>query len=259
MTIDAFNPLLAELAAWAKADMTAELWWRDDDAAEPSAALDRLFGLSDRHGVSCGLAVIPARAGEPLRKSVSQADHIWVLQHGYAHTNHAPGGGGAWELGLHRPVSVILDELRQGMLKLSQLFKGRFVPALVPPWNRMDNELLPYLPVMGYRGISTSYKRHRPVPPGDLRVADAHCDLLRWKIKPPVFAGSEKCVGLITDHLRDKRMGLTDSEEPTGVLTHHLVMDPDAWDFMDTLLGVTCGHPAAVWRSPAEIWPDATI
>lgn len=257
MTVDALNLLLAELDAWAKSDATAELWWRDDDAGEPCADLDQLFRLSEQYSAPCGLASIPVRAGEPLRKAVGEQPYIWVLQHGYAHINHAPKGNGAWELGLHRPVSEVLEELRQGMLKLSQLFNDRFVPVVVPPWNKMAPELLPYLPVMGYRGVSASYKRHRPVPPGDLKVADAHCDLLSWKGKDKSarFAGSEKCVTSLVDHLREKRTGLADETEPSCVLTHHLEMDGDAWDFMDTLLSVTSGHPAAKWVSPVDIWP----
>lgn len=256
MTISAYDSLLAEFDAWKDAGTTAELWWRDDDAAAPCPELDRLFALSSSAGVPCGLATIPARAGEPLRKDVSNQPHIWVLQHGYAHVNHAKGSGKAWELGTHRPVSIVLDELRDGMLKLSQLFKSLFVPVIVPPWNRIDAELLPYLPVMGYRGLSASYRSHRPVVPGDLRMADAHCDVLTWKNKPQVrFAGLEKCLNLLTDHLHAKRIGQADPDEPTCVLTHHLVMDQDAWQFMETLFSLATAHPAARWMSPIEIWP----
>jgi len=256
MTADSINILLRELDAWKDAGKTAEFWWRDDDASEPTVELDRLLRLSDRFAVPCGLATVPARTGEPLRKAVTHAHHIWVLQHGYAHKNHAPSGAGAWELGHHRPKSVVLEELRQGMGKLTQLFKGRFVPALVPPWNRIDPELLSYLPVMGYRGLSASYKKSRPEPPADLRVADAHCDVLYWKDKPHVrFAGTEKCLNLLADHLRDKRTGEADADEPTCLLTHHLAMDTDAWAFVETLFAATTAHPAAAWITPAAIWP----
>jgi len=254
MTNEALKTLINELDAW---QATAELWWRDDDAVEPSVELDRLVNLSNRHGVPCGLATVPVETGEPLRKVVSDAGNLWVLQHGYAHVNHAPSGSGAWELGLHRPKSVVLDELRNGMVKLNQLYKSRFVAALVPPWNRIDPELLPYLPVMGFRGLSTSYKKQRPVPPSDLRVADAHCDVLHWKEKPDVrFAGAEKCVERLVSHLRDKRMGQVDETEPTCLLTHHLAMDEESWNFVEELFSVTTNHPAMRWVSPAEIWPQ---
>jgi len=255
MTTEALQTLTRELDAWIGLEARATLWWRDDDAARPCVELDRLFKLSNAHAAPCGLSVIPAETGEPLRKDVSGQHHIWVLQHGWAHRNHAEKGQGAWELGAHRPKSEIVEELRQGMRKLSQLFKDHFLPVLVPPWNRLDPDLLPYLPVMGYRGLSASFRHQRPVPPAGLRVADAHCDLLSWKRKPATFAGAEKCVERIVAHLRDKRAGAVDPDEPTGVLTHHLAMDDDAWAFMDELLALIKAHPAADWISPADIWP----
>ena len=255
--MDIFKNLIAELDTWAGIDQPVAFWWRDDDAEEPSVALDKLMRVSDGHGVQCGLAAIPARAGEPLRKAVTDAGQLWVLQHGYAHVNHAKGSGRAWELGLDRPISVILDELRDGMGKFNQLFKERFVPVLVPPWNRMSPELMPYLPVMGYRGVSGLYRRQRPIPPGDLRVADCHCDVLHWKDKEngPCFAGAQKCVTLLTEHLCSKRTGAVDPDEPTCVLTHHLDMDDAAWEFVEQLFTITAAHPAATWMSPADIWP----
>lgn len=255
MTLDTLQILLKELDAYRTNGMVAELWWRDDDAVEPTVELDRLMGISDRHGVACGLSVVPARIGEPLRKSVSGAGNVWVLQHGYAHADHSPNGTEPWELGLHRPKSVVLDELRQGMVRLTQLFKERFVPVLVPPWGRIDSELLPYLPVMGFRGLSSLYREQRPVPPGGLRFADAHCNVLDWSNKPDVrFAGAEKCAQELARHLREKRTGEADDTEPTGMLTHHLAMDAAAWAFVETLFELTVDHPSARWLSPAEIW-----
>jgi len=255
MMIDALQEIQDELDNWKRSGMTAALWWRDDDAAEPCVGLDRLIRLGNEYAVPCGLATIPVRSGESLGKIVSDAPYVWIIQHGYAHKNHAPSGAGAWELGLHRPESVVLEDLRNGMLTLSQLFKDRFVPVVVPPWNRMDAELLPSLPGMGFLGVSASYKKHRPAPPAGIRVADAHCDVLSWKKKQARFAGVEHCVADIVEHLKDKRTGLVDSDEPTCVLTHHLEMDDDSWNFMEGLFAVTSVHSAAQWMSPVDIWP----
>src|SRR4029450_2060394 len=56
----------AELDAWAKAGRRAPLWWRDDDAARTTPALERLLALHARHGVPLALAVIPGRAEPSL-------------------------------------------------------------------------------------------------------------------------------------------------------------------------------------------------
>lgn len=254
MTLDILQPLLKELDAWHSVGMTAELWWRDDNATVPTVELDRLMAVSDNSGVPCGLAAIPAGAGEPLRKAVSGTASIWVLQHGFSHTDHAPEGDGHWEHGLHRPKSVVLDELRQGMVKFNQLFKSRFLPVLVPPWGHIDSSLLPYLPVMGYRGLSLAYQMQRPIPPGDLRVVDVHCDILDRSGQTSPFSGGQACMAALVGHLRDKRTGQADETEPTGLCTYHLDMDADAWGFVEALLDLVLAHPAARWVSPAEIW-----
>lgn len=257
MTQDIFKKLLDELDAWAWTGTPARLWWRDDDAAEPEMALDRLINLTEAHSAPCGLAVIPAKTGEPLRRFVSGCSHIWILQHGFAHVNHAPSGSGAWELGLHRPKDVILDELRQGKNKLSRLFKDHFVPAIVPPWNKIDSDLFPYLQNLGFHGVSASYKRKRPLMPEGMSYADAHCDLLTWKDKEKgaAFVGVERCIEDMVKHLNAKRKGRATPTEPTCVLTHHLEMDEASWEFMEQLLPMVSQHAAAEWVSPADIWP----
>lgn len=257
MSTDVFKPLSDELDLWNWSGTPASLWWRDDDAAESSLELDKLINLTEAHKAPCGLAVVPAKTGESLRKFLSGTGYIWILQHGYAHVNHAPKDSGAWELGLHRPKDVVLEELREGMGKLRQLFKDSFVPVVVPPWNNIDPALYDYLPGLGFRGVSAEYQRKRPTPPEGLRMADAHCDLLDWKDKEngAKFAGAEKCVKLITKHLKAKRKGLAVPAEPTCVLSHHLDMDDAAWAFLETLLSFISEHPAAQWVSPADIWP----
>ena len=257
MTFEALQPLLNELDAHLSDGLTAELWWRDDNAVAPTVELDRLIALSNRHGVPCGLAANPADAGEPLRKAVSDAAHVWVLQHGVTHADRAPGGIEDGEPDIHRPKSEVFEELRQGMLKFNQLFKVRFIPVLAPPWGHLDPALLAYLPVMGFRGLSSVHHDQRSVPPGDLRVADVYCDVLDWSDpKNPRFAGTEACVAALVEHLRNKRTGKADATEPTGLRTHHRDMDQDAWTFMGVLLDLTVGHPATRWMSPAQIWPS---
>jgi hypothetical protein len=53
--------LTAELDLWSAAERPATLWWRDDDAAEVTPALERLLALADATGVPLALAVVPGR------------------------------------------------------------------------------------------------------------------------------------------------------------------------------------------------------
>ena len=49
-----WQPLQAELARWIHASRSAKFWLRDDDAVEPTAALDRLIGLANDFDAPCG-------------------------------------------------------------------------------------------------------------------------------------------------------------------------------------------------------------
>ena len=71
-----------ELDAWAAAGRTATLWWRDDDAAGATPALERLLALADELATPLALAVIPARADRSLRHLLARSRRVVVLQHG---------------------------------------------------------------------------------------------------------------------------------------------------------------------------------
>ena len=74
---DELKILIRELDAWTGLEAKAALWWRDDDAAEPCVELDRLFRLSAERGVPCGLATVPAKAGEaPAQGHLGAKRHL---------------------------------------------------------------------------------------------------------------------------------------------------------------------------------------
>ena len=62
--VNFWDAFAAELDQWARADLNATFWWRDDDATAPSASLERLLELSAHNRVPFALAV--ARALLPL-------------------------------------------------------------------------------------------------------------------------------------------------------------------------------------------------
>ncbi len=94
-----WQPLLSELAGWERAGRKADFWLRDDDAVEPTAALDRLLTLTEKYGVPVALAVIPAFTGAALAKRLDEAPHAVVAVHGWSHENHAAAGEKKQELG----------------------------------------------------------------------------------------------------------------------------------------------------------------
>ncbi len=87
-----WDDLARELDAWAATGRVTELWWRDDDAAAPAPALERLLAAQRGGGVPLMLAVIPAKATEGLVRRLAGEPDVVVVQHGWAHLNHARPG-----------------------------------------------------------------------------------------------------------------------------------------------------------------------
>ncbi|WP_170604084.1 polysaccharide deacetylase family protein [Ruegeria arenilitoris] len=250
----AWESLRNELNNWAKQGKKASFWWRDDDATTTGPQLSRLLALSENYEAPIGLAVIPAYADSQLAEAVHLNEYAYVLQHGYAHTNHASGMNvqGAWELGLQRPLGVVLAELEKGKSLLRGLFQeDRFVPVAVPPWNRIDPLIVEHLAGLGFVGLSTGEARHAMEAAPGLNLVNVHCDPIKWK-GGAHFTGTEKSISFLTDHLSARRKGLVDSEEPTGFITHHAVHDDAIWDFSEKLLSVLHEHSAAYFVSPKE-------
>ena len=175
-----WRALAEESARWRDEGRVAELWWRDDDATDHTVAFDQLLAIRRETAVPLALAVIPARATAALAQRLSEEVEVDALQHGYAHVNHAPPAEKKIELGGHRPAMVVLGELGTGWLALERQLGDRALPVLVPPWNRIAPGLLPTLPEIGFRGLSTFGPRRR-IRLGLLREVNTHVDLLDWK------------------------------------------------------------------------------
>lgn len=242
-----------ELDAWAKESHAANFWWRDDDATEPSVALDKLAGLSDNLNIPLALAVIPSRLKPELVDFLRNRAQISILQHGYAHENHAVPGQRKLELGGTRATVKLIADLKQGYQTLEQHFAERFDPVLVPPWNRMDSKLLPCLSDIGFSGISTMKVRRNAHPaPGILQV-NTHLDPVNWR-HTGGFIGVYPAIAILIQHLIAKRTGYRDRDEPTGILTHHLVQNDAVWRFLEDLLKFLSNHSAVSWLDATTIW-----
>lgn len=238
-----------ELDAWAEAGSSATFWWRDDDAVEPTAALDRLLVLAADHGVPVAAAVVPGRSCAALgRRLAAAADIATPLQHGYLHRNHAPADERKAELGDHRPGAQVCEELMRGAARMAAIFGPGALPTLVPPWNRIAPELVPMLAELGLTGLSTYGARPVSASAPGLTQANTHVDIMRWDA-PRGFLGESEALSLFQSHLEARRRAGTgpadaDPTEPTGLLTHHLAHDEPAWEFLGRLLQVLARHPA---------------
>jgi hypothetical protein len=241
-----WQPLRNELQRFAAAGRTVKVWLRDDDAVEPTAPLDRLLDLAGGFDVPLTLAVIPALTGDMLATRLRQETHVTVAVHGWSHDNHAASDQKKQELGLDRPALVVLSELKTGFGKLKALYPEQFAPVLVPPWNRMAPTLLPPLAGLGYRAVSVYGHSWTPSP---IPLVNTHVDLMNWHGVRGCRPHAELVANLVAE-LTDRFDG---DDEPIGILTHHLVHDDAAWDFISRLFEETRNSPAVDWKGLGEM------
>ncbi len=240
-----------EIDAWATRGRQASLWWRDDDCVAATAALARLLRVTARSGIPLALAVIPAPADPGLTEELGGQPHASVLQHGYAHVNHATTGMRAVECGGGRSLDQVTAELVLCRARLAALFGRRFLPVLVPPWNRLDPALPERLPPLGFIGLSTWAAREaREAAPG-LPQVHTHADPVSWR-KGRVFGGAARVTEALADHREARRLGRADPDEPTGLLTHHLVHDAPGWAFLEELAERLSDRRGLRWVTAAE-------
>lgn len=216
--------LRSEIERWTADGRTPRLFLRDDDAVSDTPALRRLFGQSEQGAAPLLLAAIPEPADDSLGRAVRAFGLATGAVHGFAHRNNAPKGEKTCELDRYRDISTVLSELREGRAKLLEIFGGRLSGLLVPPWNRIHDEVAARVHTAGFLGISAHGWLKAP-PPHGLMIVNAHIDIIHWSGgrvgRNPEWVANELAVNLREARLRGWRA--------IGILTHHLVHDDAAW------------------------------
>ena len=247
-----WDSLERECAAWEASGRRIELWWRDDDAVADTPALRRLLKTAT---APLSLAVIPAALEPSLPALLKGHASVSVLQHGFDHTNRAPAGGKKSEFPASRPWTEVARDLSQGRARLAASFGAQFVPALTPPWNRIDGGHAARLAELGYRGLTT-YLARKPERSAGITQVNTHVDVIDWH-GGRGFLGLAASLHLLVRHLADKRVGTADPAEPTGLLTHHLVHDTETWEFLGALLDWCAKKPIINWLGAADLFPES--
>lgn len=243
--------LEAELNAWSETDRCATFWWRDDDATAMTPTLERLCAIAEAYDVRLSLAVIPADADTTILDRTDWPSGMALLQHGYAHRNHAPVEEKKMEFGNHRALAVIRDELVAGWSIIRRALPA--VSAFVPPWNRISAEVVELLPGIGLTGLSTHGPRAVRSPAPGLVQSNTHVDPIDWHAGRG-YVGDDVAIGQVVGHLRARRENQVDGSEPTGILTHHLAHDDDCWHFVERLAALLAGHAGACWLGAEEVF-----
>jgi len=231
-----WSPLDAALARRAPV-----LWWRDDDAVEPTPALDRLLALAEGVGAPMTLATIPARTTDALAARLA-ATPTRAAVHGWAHDSHAPEGEKNAEFGPHRPLALRMAEAERGLRVVAETFGPQALPVFIPPWNRLAPDMPGALAGAGYRGLSTYAERIPRTTP--LLRFDAHLDPIDWR-------GTRSAVDPAGFVARICTL-MQESDAPIGLMTHHLAHDPAIWALVETVVTrLTAG--GARWTSLAAL------
>lgn len=243
-----WRSLTEELDRWLETGKTATLWWRDDDAVGLTPQLELLLRCAQP--VPLALAVIPRFVEPDLALRLRQVSSVAVLQHGWAHSNHATGTKS--EYPATRSQADVEREFADGRQVLDEHFGTQSIPVFAPPWHGLDERFLPLLAQNGIKCVSRIGPRRSRLAAAGLPQVNAHVAPIKWTI-PPSFGGDAEYVSAIIDHLRGRRTERFDRDEPTGLLTHHLAQNPTSYEFMSRLLDVTLAHPAAKWIDLREI------
>ena len=238
-------------------DLAAELdrcpapvafWWRDDDAVAATPALDRLLALRAQLELPLALAVIPAKLADTLPKALEAEPAVGVLQHGWNHANHAPDGAQPSEFPGSRASGEVEAQLAEGRHRLAACFGGRFIPALVPPFNALDGTVIGAVQASGLARLSLASDFAGLALPS----RNVHADLIDWRSGTAVPEAS--AIRALVVALRLRRFGLARATKPIGIMTHHLVHDEAVWSLTRSLLTRLKAHPNAVFAPISGIF-----
>jgi hypothetical protein len=255
--VTGWGDLARECDLWSADGRIATWWWRDDDAVQATAALNQLLGIA-RGPIA--LAVIPAALQPDLAPRLKDSAAT-VLQHGYQHRNHAPAGGRKSEFPDERDQQSVERELGTGFRKLAEVFGDRFLPVLTPPWNRIGAQAVAILQSIGFIGLSRYLPRPAPRVQG-VNLVNTHVDVIDWRGRngpPGGFLGEDACLSLFVGHLEARRLGRVDPDEPTGLLSHHLVHDPATWRFLEKLRDFLANQAAARLLDPPAAFESGKL
>jgi hypothetical protein len=242
--VTSWAELQAALDGVAERGEAIRVWWRDDDAGRDHPALTRLLELAEGHDLPLALAVVPMWLDAIAHARIAASAQATVLQHGFAHADHAPPAHKSIELGGRDP-DVVIAELARGRAALADAFGCTFLAVLVPPWNRLDAGLLKRLTGCGFIGLSGYGARTAPEAAPGLAQVNTHLDPIDWR-GTRLFVGETAALARLVAGL--------DADEPVGILSHHLAMDEAGWTFLDRLLGVLGAHPGARLCAASELF-----
>ncbi|MBI1210242.1 MAG: polysaccharide deacetylase [Alphaproteobacteria bacterium] len=240
---DTWAEIRAELDLWKAKKKPALFWWRDDDATDANAKLERLLAVAEEFDTPVALSAIPARATPRLAKLVAKSKVAEILVHGLRHENHATRDRTKRELGGEASLDAVLLDAATGLRLARARFGTKCLPVLVPPWNRITARAVPHLPKLGFKGLSTWKPRTQKFAAPGLLQVNAHLDVIDWR-HDRILKSEQTIAGLLLRKLRWRREKQSRMEEPLGLLTHHAFWNARKEKLVIGLLDTLKSHAA---------------
>ena len=248
--MSAWQALDAELALWRSASRRATFWCRDDDAFRDSPPLLRLLEIAERTALPVALATIPAALERSLVGAVAGSQFAIVVQHGYAHRNHAPPEERKMELGLHRDAEQTIADSLAAPMFCAALSVSASPPCSSRLGTALPRRSSPGCPRSGPRPVDVRCAQSRARRAGTRAMQCARrSHRLATRSRLHRHRQGDRAHGGAPAARREAGV---DAQEPTGILAHHLAFDVPAWPFLDELLARTRAHGAATWVACAR-------
>jgi len=221
-------------------------WWRDDDTGNDERALSQFLAFRRRVGVPLVISAVPAWLSHRCGAILAEEPQTFVAQHGFDHSDHAAAGEKSVELGGTAAPNSIVERLRQGKAWLHAKEFQNLLALLVPPWNRLSDDVVAQLPDIGFRSLSTYAKDRRGMAFG-LKHINCHIDPIVWREGKRQMSETELCQVTI-EQLSNG------ADRPTGLLTHHLEMDDNAYSLLGDYLQLLGRHPKIKCHCPSQLF-----
>ncbi len=213
------------------------IFLRDDDATDDLETLRHLFDVTLASSVPLNLEIIPGELSAGGIRLLDNHKHLHpdlfeLNQHGWQHHNHEKEGR-KYEFGPSRSFDQQFEDISKGKSRLEEVFGHKFYPVFTPPWNRCTDDTFRVLDRLGFKVFSKD-RGKQTVRNYAFQEISTTLDLYHWKGKPEMKAPE----AIVAQLLEQMQTG-----EPIGILSHHKVMNLEAFSFLDFLLRTLRPYP----------------
>ncbi len=216
--------------------MSRFLFIRNDDVWRLDESFRTFFDFMLGQKIPVVYGVIPAKLEEDaalfLRRAKEQdPDLLDIVQHGYAHVNHAPAGEHhKYEFGETRTYEEQHEDIAKGMRIMQRAFGDTMTPGFIPPYHSDDAHTIDAIEALGIPLYSSRLKVPRPVK----KFIEIPAQIWANRADPQGVASPMDFHGLS----RDLAAVLASGPVSGIVFRHHMMAHPKDKDVLAALMSL---------------------